>query len=819
MTTAILWLLYLGVAACIAGAARFFRRPVAAPVFAVLVAIPIVILAPGFFGARTLFPVDQALSLPPWSSLAREAPHNPNLNDVATQMAPWAKAARMAYKEGSLPWLDRWNGCGTPLAANGQSAPFSPFTILMLALPLARAFTLLAAMKLLLALSGSWLWLREIKLSRTASLLGAVSFSLSLAMTAWLLFPHTAVIALWPWAFFAAELLREEPQRHRAFALLVCVLTTWALAGHPENAALGAGFLVIWTIVRRLFGDRAEGSRILASTGVAGATALGLAAFLLVPEVLAIAASNRVAMTTRPFWAGILSIRPHGPPWPGGLLTAFFPRAFGDAIRSPMIQGAAGAFPEMALAYPGLIAWAFVLLIFRPGAPRRKEELALLAPFVFGLGAATGTWPFAEIAGVIPVIRIMFPLRFFSWTMAAGSAIAAFEIDRLAEDLRRGWSALAWLFGSFGALALLGVTAFSWLKPRYAAAGEIDAQKTALLLALATLGAAAAVTAVTARRRRLFVAVGLPLLILVAGGELYRQGTRLYRFGDPASLFPPTPLARFLRDQPPPFRAVGEGAAIFPNTNVFAGVEEIRTHDPIERREYVDFLDRTAGYDSAEYFKFVKNFDAPSLDLLNVRYLVVAPGGPAPGSKWHLAYEGRDGALYENRRALPRVFAPRTVRLAAAGAPDPVSIRDFSEVAVVEAPPIAGLPMETNGTLGVADFRESTNRISFRARAAGRVVAVASYVQDGGWSARDETGRNLRTMRADGPFLAFDVPSGVHLVTLTYRPPGLAQGCALTIVTFLLLAAISVQRFVRNASAGLTRSRATEPMAGRGAAR
>ena len=89
---------------------------------------------------------------------------------VVTQILPWAKETRLAFKAGEAPLRNRWNGCGMPLAANSVSATFSPFTLLSLLLPLARGYTLTGALRLLLAAAGMWLCTREIGASETSSL-------------------------------------------------------------------------------------------------------------------------------------------------------------------------------------------------------------------------------------------------------------------------------------------------------------------------------------------------------------------------------------------------------------------------------------------------------------------------------------------------------------------------------------------------------------------------------------------------------------------------------------------------------------------------
>jgi hypothetical protein len=197
---------------------------------------------------------------------------------------------------------------------------------------------------------------------------------------------------------------------------------------------------------------------------------------------------------------------------------------------------------------------------------------------------------------------------------------------------------------------------------------------------------------------------------------------------------------------------VGEGAVLFPNSSIFAGLEDIRTHDPVERHDYVRYLDACCGYKPYEYFKFLQNFDSPALDRLNLKYLVAVPGRGAPGPKWKLVYSGSDGTVFENLAALPRVFSR------AANAP------------------------------AISDYRETTNSASFRANVPGpeQTLVVASFVDDGGWSARDG-GRPLPVERAEEILTGFRLGPGEHRVTLRYRPPGFAAGSTVSLVTLALL--------------------------------
>ncbi len=755
-----LFLLHAALAAGVTGAAAWLSRPIPWRLLAAFLLLPVLFLLPAFAGDRTVFPVDHAMNLPPWSALPHTRPANPNLNDVATEMAPWAKAVRMAWKEGSLPWRNRWNACGSPLAANGQSAAFSPLTFLMFALPLAHAFNFAAAVKLFLALSGTWLWLSELGLSKSAALFGSILFGFSFAIVPWLLFPHSAVICLWPWALFAVERLRSPDRRRRAFVALVAVFLFWFLAGHPESAALGALFVGVWLAARLLLHDLEEPRRILFGVAAAGVLAAGLASFLLVPQLLAIRDSNR-AVTALEFWKRLPRYwLPHGPAFPYGAFTLLLPRALGDSISSPMLPIAAGSFPEMAQGHFGVVGLAGALLVLRPGSRRRRSGLALLAPLLAGLATGILLWPVFEIFFSLPAIKLMMPTRYFTWVALAGSALAAFEIDRLRRDLQDG-RARAWpLALSSIAVLLLAGAVFVRVKPLVAAAGSLVPQRRALAGAVVLLASAAAAGAAFSVRRLRAAPAGLVVVLSVlAAVELFWQGRRLYRFGSTAEFYPPTPLVEFLAKQPRPFRVLGEGPVLYPSTHVFAGLEDVRIHDPVERREYVDFLNGACGYDPNAFFKHVANVDCAALDFLNVKYLVATPRRAPPGPRWRRVYSGEDGTVFENTRVLPRAFGQ---------GPNPVH---------------------------VSDYRETTNSVTFRAEAPpDGATVVASLVSDGGWRARDENGSKLRTGRANGPFLTIAVPGGDHRVRLAYLPPGLPAGAAISLVSLLSLLVVTVAR-------------------------
>ena len=812
-----LFLLYALVVALGALAARWLGRSIPRRWLLAFALPPLLFFWQGFLLGKSPLPADHAyVTLPSPGAV----PTNVWADDVGRQFAPWARAVRLAWKRGELPHRNRWNGCGMALAANGTSSAYFPLTLAALLLPLPAAFTFWAAARLFLCLAGTWLWLVELRVSRPSAYFGAVAFTFSISMTGWLGFPQTAVLCLWPWVLWAIERLRDAEAASRARALLTLLFVLMPLAGHLETVASFSAFTAIWLAGRWVGGDRQNARAIAFGTGAAALTALGLSAFSVLPQALAILDSNRLPIVLNPFWTPILSFRPHWPPWPAGMLAILFPRLFGDRVSAPMIAGGAASFPEMALGYFGIVGAAAAALFLRPGSKRSTAEWALLAAIALGLGAATGCWPIAEIASLPPGLRHMFPVRFLSWVALAGSALAAFELDRLAADLgRRRWAGIqAGIVMAAGILA--APLTYAHFRSLYAAAGALDAERHAYLLAGGTLAAALSVLVLTGGRAKRFAALGIPLWTLIAGAELFRQGARLNRMGDPALLYPATPLVRFLASRSGTFRVAGEGAAMFPDVGIFAGVEDIRTHDPVERHDYVEFLDATCGYTPDAYFKALGDVNARALDFLNVQYLVTLPGRAAPSEKWKSVYAGPDGSVFENSHALERVRAPervRVVRRIASGFLQEPADRaygrtyrklfaglDWKQEAVVlddgrgDFHPVSS---EAGRSAEVTDYVETTNAASFRARVSegpGEAVLVTSLVQDGGWRAHDERG-TVPTGRANGPFLALTLPAGDHRVRLAYAPPGLRVGAWISLVSAGLVLAMASSAAVRRA--------------------
>jgi hypothetical protein len=181
--------------------------------------------------------------IPPWHSRRRAAPpYNPYLNDVATQILPWAKEIRVAFKGGDAPLRKpverlRHAARGNSVSARvSRSSPSSRFL-----LPLARGYTLTSALRALLAAAGMWLWTREIGASKRAAAFAATAFALCLNFAAAVAdVPRSpAETALWPWVLFLVERLGRSA-RSRAIGALTSLFVATVLCGTSRDGRSSA---------------------------------------------------------------------------------------------------------------------------------------------------------------------------------------------------------------------------------------------------------------------------------------------------------------------------------------------------------------------------------------------------------------------------------------------------------------------------------------------------------------------------------------------------------------------------------------------------
>ncbi len=226
--------------------------------------------------------------------------------DIASYWYPHRAALRAALAEGSVPLWNPWIGFGAPFLADGSSSQLAyPPTWLLLGLPLALQFKVLAIGHCLLAAFGAAALARRLGGTALAGAVAGGAYALSGPMLSALgLYHHFAGAAIMPWTLWALEGLLQRASVGRA-VVLGLVAAVEVLAGSGDlvlmTALLGLGRLALHAT-----GARGPGLGALARTlALAAALAASVSAVQWLPTVERGVSGLRASqdLRTRSYWS------------------------------------------------------------------------------------------------------------------------------------------------------------------------------------------------------------------------------------------------------------------------------------------------------------------------------------------------------------------------------------------------------------------------------------------------------------------------------------------------------------------------------------
>lgn len=738
-------------------------------------------------------PIDFLKVLPPWNATTRDFHlQNPQLNDITLQIVPWAHQVRESWRALHVPLWNHFSSSGYPLLASGQSSALSPLRLLALPLSLAHAMAAEAAMKLLVALTFTFLFCRKRGYGELASVIGAIAFGFCTFLVVWLHFPMATSACFLPAVLYCLELLIER----RTYARFVAAAVVWTVmlfGGHPETAShaffLAVLYLAWILVIERPFSWR-ESLRVVVTLGGAMAVAGLLAAPLLAPLLEAVPKSKRYhELKANPPTAEVpYSDEPSA--------RVLFQPHFAGQIPMEQTWGPADAESITGFAgFFGVCAW-FALLANLVATRRwRTRETFFLLMTVFILGVILA-WPgFSEtfhLAFKLAAnarLRLLFALLLSIQTAAA--------IDLLQRGGRRS--------------VLLGILAGSaillWMLQRatFKNAWQHDTAILAMLPSIAVL-----LLATIAALRGARVPLLATMIAIIA--ELWLVGSGWNPVVPEKWMYPQTPMLKklaALRDAQPanaPFRIIGAGPMFFPNTSAMYGLEDVRAHDPMANGRYLGVLRVVAGYDTSDYFAKWNNFDTRLLDFLNVKYIVTPPKAELEdAARYEVVYDGKDGRLFENHAALPRFYAVRNVVLEFR---DDLFVRllrehtDYAHTALLETIEFENAQMRADlfaprpadspeASVSIVESTPTSYRVHVNAPRYSLIVSSIPWWP--GWKV-ERNGARIDPVRVNGAFTAFVVPPGELDVRVWYDPWTFRLGAIVCGLTIVALIAIAVRR-------------------------
>ncbi len=639
---------------------------------------------------------------------------NPLISDVVSQIYIWKSLAIDSFMGLKFPLWDRTILSGTPLLAAYQPGVFYPLNIFYLFLSKELAFSFLVIFQMLLALFFTFFYLQEIKLSKQASLFGAVVFSFSAFAIVWSQWGTIFQAGLYlPLILFLIEKYLSQKKTF-LLGLISLSLAFSVFAGHSQITFFLALFSFIYTLFRCLMiENKKRNLKAMVFLFLSFALGVLISAVQLVPTIELFVNSfrdkeNYVQLVN----FGLIPVQK--------LLTFLAPDFFGNPTT--LNYWGQWNYQETAL-YLGILPLFFIGLLFF----RQKNKLTRFYLFAF---LAVMLLVFNS-----PLSRLIYTLKvpFLSQSYASrgvylltfmASVLAALGFDLfLKEKLRKK----EWLTLTAVVVFLICSAFFLWKNPRpllkvfnkaniqnvfvseencdwgliykekYAGWDEAEAKadyrgksgsceaiifpssKTAAFNARNLILPAFLVfiswvllsaSHFLKGKKRHWLAV---VFILVLFLDLFRFANKYLPFVKKEMIFPQNPVLEFLKQQEKPFRIEKESNDILPaNMWAYYGLESASGYNPLYSLRYAEFIfilnSGQAMFDVSRYGLII-NFNSPLFDFLNNKYLLVLKrdekGIPSEkgeisylykDSKFKLVYSDKSVAVLENVSSFPRAF-------------------------------------------------------------------------------------------------------------------------------------------------------------------
>lgn len=708
----------------------------------------------------------------------------PNFHDPGAtwwQWEPGGEFFRKAIRDREPPFWDPYVGAGAPSMANLTPAYFFPPYVLLVLLG-NTSFLKNVYFLLLLFSAGvfTYLFLRRHELSPKAALFGAAAFMFcgDIIQNVSSFIGQTSECL--PFVLFLTRWFLDRPEWRRA-AVLATGYAAVALASFPPvllavfTFTASYALAMIWT--RRAGTGETPRGTVFGRFAAAAALSIGLVAFYYLPAFFLLGAVPHASTFYKD--EGVLALP---------LMSLY-------QLVAPVLMGgdlilANPPMPDpfhLHVSYVGMLS--ILLALFADRRTDRNGPLfvvtALAAAVVLLklIGAAPVQW----IAYLPGFNTIHFALYFGVLLNFLIAVLAAMGLDNLlagrVSRVRVGFAAAA------AALVLCGLWQIATEKGvfRHPNAGFwLRHWKFATLLALAAL-AAAALIAFFRPAPRARAASGLVLLgLLGVQAVFYSSYPRQYAWDVWRH---PVPYVRHLMENGGFGRLLNLGH-LTANTNSPFGIFNLDSHMTFNPSRAFEIYRRYVAPQS-ELFLRAAGLLPPEvlLDRAGIEFIGITIIRP------RLVREARDrgyeqifddgNTLLFRRRGLPRYFFTSEYRIV-----DPertleeAGQGDRPRELLLEAPPsFSPKPNEaTDPRVEVVRFRRNSVVLRVNAPRAGMIYASEAHFP--GWTA-EVNDKTVGIQPANHAFRAVEVPSGPVTVRFEYRPPGLAAGAFVTLLSGL----------------------------------
>ena len=700
-------------------------------------------------------------------------PNKAQYFDVLRQIYPWKTFTIDSLKNGSFPLWNPYNFSGAPLLANFQSAVFYPFNFLYFLLPQIWAWSTLVILQPFLALIFTFLYARKIGLSKIASIFSAISFGFSSFMTVWLEYNTIGQVILWlPLSLLSIENLLDKKTKIWSFIFIFSLVSS-LLAGHIQIFA----YLFVFSALYCFF----RGGKKLFYL-ILFLFPLGVSAVQLIPSLELI---NLAARSSHSYELIINKILIQ--PWQ--LAMMLVPDFFGNpATRNYLISDTyVGKVTSI-----GLVPLFFVFLTLL----RKKNSLTK-----FFLWASCAVLLFVTLNPVtyflykikIPFISDSAPTLSIFTLCFFFSILSSFGVDIFRKENLSFKKYLFWV------IPIVVIFLVLWISILFMPSNFVSISIRNLAYSTVILFVSLLILFISIFKQKAKTVLLVSLLLLTTF-DLWRSFSKFNPFVPKELVYPPAPIFDFLSKNAGINRITGFGAAgVDANFETKYSLFSAAGYDPLYPKRSGEFIQ------SSKEGKIVKQFtnqtrsdavlsfgELKVADLLGVKYVLdrvenASTQKEFPQERFSLIYEKDGWKIFENKKALPRVFLVSKYKVAKTS-------REFEKIFFAkDFNPLKTIILEeelienfddSNHRSSLELVSYTPNKIKIKTNVDGSRLLFLSDTYYPGWKVYVD-GKETKIYRANYAFRAVVVNAGKHDVKFIYEPTSFKLGYIVSFVSLV----------------------------------
>ncbi len=700
--------------------------------------------------------------------------------------------------------------CGTPFIIDPQVAVFYPFNWIYLISDIPALFGYLLIFHIVLLQLFMYLFLQEIGLSKTAAILGALSFSFGGFITGHIVHPMMVQVLTWLPALLwtVTKLFHEKNSTLLYTTIGAIIMSLQILAGHLEiSVYLTLIFLVFSGYKLFTYHREQKNTKKSLQYGLCIISILFLGLLIggiqLLPTMrFGLFTNARAIIASYPLYIKDAMNFKH-------LLSFIIPDFFGNPIHKNYIGKL--NYTE----YCGYIGFLpFLLAFFGILNQKFKEKNAFIFLVIVSCAFILGS-PLCRIAYFfIPGFeQLRSPFRLLAIYTFSASVLAAGGFDWIFARKERinNFRNFLLILLLLSSVVLLSVYIFKdWFlalgmrQSQYFSERFYDYQvKNLLKLSMTILVFYVIFPFHTLVRLKNSFLRGA--IILFVFGDLFIFGN-LYNSSVKKELFAQTVQMDFLKNDTSLYRigCLETKDILPPNSGMYFGIQDNRGYSTFIQKDYAEFMNHLDTgalqllYNQVQGFSSEKAFDSKLFDLLNIKYVLSA----RKITRTDFTLIQNNGFyVYKYTRALPRAFVVHAVNHA------PTKSEQFTRLkhsgfnprteAITNMPAPFMLTENSSENDAVKIMRYTPNNIELCADLAENGLLVLLDKNYQGWNVYVDKKRE-RLVNVNAIFKGVYLAKGKHLVKFSFEPRDLQIGFYFSVLGISILGCMAFMARKKN---------------------